>query len=255
MSPNRLLAEQHVERARRLDHPGGHRVDEHDLELDVRVLLRHLAHDPVPQRVAVAHRVGLGHQAQPAAPGLGEPEGMARRPLDDASRVDGDLDAEVVAGPRVGEATGADVLALGVLAHDHQVDAVGVAHLGRDAGEGPHRAEVDREVELLPQADDQAPDQLVVGDVRAADGAEQHGVEAPDDVGRVGGHRGPLAEVALAAPVELGGLQRRAAGAQRRLEHGERGCHDLRSDPVTRDRREAYCGTLRHVHPFNWSDQ
>ena len=60
---------------------------------------------------------------------------MVRGPLDDAPGVHRDLDTEIVSGAGVRQPAGADVLALGVLADDDQVDAIGVAHLGGDAGE------------------------------------------------------------------------------------------------------------------------
>jgi len=43
-------------------------------------------------------------------------------------------------------------------------------------------------VELLAQADDEPPDQLVVGDVGPAHRPEQNRVGAPDDLGGIGRH-------------------------------------------------------------------
>ena len=102
--------------------------------------------------------------------------------------MDRDLDAEVVPGAGMRHSADSDVLTLGVLPDDDQVDPVGVPDLGRDSGEGAHGPDVDREVELLAQADDEPPDQLVVGDVGPAHRPEQNRVGAPDDLGGIGRH-------------------------------------------------------------------
>src|SRR5512132_663416 len=92
------------------------------------------AHAPVPQRVAVAHGVGLGHEREPAAALGSKREGMVGCALDDTPRVDRHLDADVLASARMCHAAGSDVLALGVLPDDDEVDPVGAAHAGRDTG-------------------------------------------------------------------------------------------------------------------------
>ena len=71
------------------------------------------------------------------------------------------------------------VLAFGVLAHADHVD-VGGAAVGQrrgDAGQQPHRPQVDVLAEPLAQRQDQVARRDVVGDARVADGAEVDRVE------------------------------------------------------------------------------
>ena len=174
-------------------------------------------------------------------------------------RVHRHLDADVLAGARVGHAAGSDVLALGVLPDDDEVDPVGAAHAGRDTGKRDYGADVDREVQLLAEADDQAPHELVVGHVRAPYGPEQGGVVLADDLGTVSGHRGALTQVALAAPVELGHLERAGRSVAVPLEggphHRDRRRDHLGADAVAGDHREPYRHLPSSIGTGHWSDQ
>ena len=194
MSPNRLLGQQHVERARGLDHAGGHRVDQHGLELDPRVLLRRPRARPGP---TAGSRSASRWTWSPGA--AGPPRSAASVKAWCAARSMTRREWTATSMPRSWPVPAwatppAPTYSPSVFSRTITRSTPSVSRtLVGTPGKATHRADVDREVELLAQADDQAPDQLVVGDVRAADGAEQHGVVLPDDVGRVGGHRGALA--------------------------------------------------------------
>ena len=99
-------------------------------------VLRHFVEDLVPQHHAVALRVRLGDQRQVLARPLARQlEGEAVHALDAAAREGRDLHRDFVRQAGVHAAAGAGILALGVLAHDHPVDLVRVAHRRGDAGQ------------------------------------------------------------------------------------------------------------------------
>ena len=77
-----VAGEQDVERRGCLDHAGSHGIDQDDLQLDGRVLLRDFTNNLVPQRIAVAHGVRLGDQCEPTGALGGKREGVLGGPLD-----------------------------------------------------------------------------------------------------------------------------------------------------------------------------
>jgi hypothetical protein len=122
--------------------------------------------------------------------------------LDAHAREDVDLHADLVRQPDVHPAAGSGVLALGVLPDAHHVDVRGAALAqGRGhARQEPDRADVQIEVEPLPDGQEEAPQGDVVGDRRRADRAQIDGVEPLEQVEAVSRHHRPRALVVAAAP-------------------------------------------------------
>src|SRR3989337_2384529 len=100
-------------------------------------------------------------------------------------------------GAGMGYASRSNVFALCVLPDDDKVDAVGVAHLGGHPGERPDRAHVHRKVQLLAEANDETPHQLMVGNIPPADGTEENGIELLYRFRGTPRHRGALTEEPL----------------------------------------------------------
>src|SRR5205085_11365049 len=88
---------------------------------------------------------------------LGKLERVLQHAVDAGARVDRLLRSDLAAGPPSLDAAGAGVQALGVLAHDDQVD-VFRSFAGERRGDTLwklHRAEVDVEIQLEPQPQQQ----------------------------------------------------------------------------------------------------
>ncbi len=128
-------------------HRGG--VDDHVGELDLRVLLGHLAPGVQEQSIGHLEDVRLVHQGDLLAPVLARVlEREPRDPLRAVARDDRD---------RLGRrAPGIDIVLdpcvqiLGVLAHNHQIDVV---EAGRHTGQGLGRAQIGEQVKVLPEGD------------------------------------------------------------------------------------------------------
>ncbi len=115
----RVLREQDVEAARVADELHRRVVDEHGVDLDVRVVGRDLVDDLAPELRRLEHAVLVG-QRQPPAPAARELEGAARDPLDLPRVVLADVEHHPVSEP----ALAAVVETARELADDHHVDAV-----------------------------------------------------------------------------------------------------------------------------------
>ena len=141
----------------------------------------------------------------------GQLEGEPGAALDAVAGVDRALGGHLERGALAEEAALAGVGALGVLPDDHEV-AVGCQRSG-DPGEG---AQVDVEVELEPQAEEQAPLQGARRDVGGAhgrpDGPEQDGVVAAELLERRVGQHLAGAQVPVGAEVVVGGVEHHARG-------------------------------------------
>ena len=127
------------------------------------------------------------------------------------------------------------VLALGVLADAHHVDLLGalVAQRADDPRHQPHRPQVDVLVEDLADRQQQTPQRHVVRHLRRADRAEVDRVKAPQHIQRIFGHHQPMLAVVVAAPRELGQIQREAGGGLLcGGEHPQPGLHDLAAGPI-----------------------
>ena len=118
--------------------------------LHVGVLLRHLGENFVPEAHGVRPGVGLGGggDALLAAPLARQLEGEAHHPLGAHAGDDAGLCGQLVGRAHVQAPAHIGVLALGVLAHDHEVDLFLVPQRRNHAGQQAHRAQVD----VLPQA-------------------------------------------------------------------------------------------------------
>ena len=97
---------------------------------------------------------------------LRELEGELQDAVDADARHDRFLHHHFALGAREHLAADGGVLALGVLAHDEEVDVAGLAagQRRRDAGHQAHRAQIDVLIELAPELDQRAPQRDVVGD-------------------------------------------------------------------------------------------
>ncbi len=114
------------------------------------------------------------------------------------------------------EPAGAGIQALGVFAHDDEVDVLRPFVLQRrlDAGVELHRAQVDVEVELEAQAQEHAREILRVGHPRVADRAEQDRVGGLQLLPHLIGDRHAGAQVFVGVDLEVLELQGRARGTQ-----------------------------------------
>ena len=142
--------------------------------------------------------------------------------LDPDPREDVHLQADLVAHADVHAAAGAGVLALGVLAHAHHVD-VGRGPAGERRGHArqePDRADVQVQVEALPDRQQEPPQRDVVGHARRADRAEVDRRRALEPAQAVGRHHRPGAAVVVAAPRQVL-PHKRALLAAGRLEHAD----------------------------------
>jgi hypothetical protein len=157
------------------------------------------------------------------------------------------LDRHLLRRAGVEPAADLGVLALDVLAHDHEVDVAGLA-AGERAGhplEEPHRAEVDVLVEAAADGDQKAPERDMVGHGGPAHGAEEDRVVAGDRLEPVLRHEAAGPGVAVAAPVLLVEGEVEAEAGGRLLQHGDALGHHLPADPVARDHRDS-----RALHAF-----
>src|SRR6185437_7712989 len=227
------------------DHVGAGRVDQQAVELDVGEVGVDDVDDLVPHDEVVRARVRLRDARQPAAAAAGQAEGVADDALDAVAGEDVHLQADLVAHADVHAAAGAGVLALGVLAYAHHVD-VGrppPRQRRRHAGQEPDRADVQVEVEALPDRQQQPPQRDVVGHGRRADGAEVDRVVPGQRAQAVVRHERARAGVVIAAPGQVRPLEAARMG---RLEHADALRDHLRADAVAADDRDA----VRHRRMF-----
>ncbi len=135
-------------------------------------------------------------------------ERVADAALDTHAGVDGPLGGHLVGCAAAQHAALAHVRTLGVLT-DHD-EVVGLRATGRGAHE---RSLVDVEVELEAHLQQETALDDAGGHVGGADGAEQDRVEAPQLVERGVGQDLAVAQVTLAAEVEVGRVELHAGGA------------------------------------------
>ena len=216
----------HVEAGRLLGQPHSRHVHQQLLHGQVGVVAGHgqgrLAEQPVadPQDVGLVHD---GHAAGPPQLGGAAPGQLAGRPGDARRGAPRDHplgDGGVAA---VLRALAPGVQPLGVLAHDHQVDARAL-----------RRPDVRVQVELAAQAHDRA---AVAGHgvVGRGDGAEEGGVRRPRGL-EGGGGQG----VAVALEGGPAGLGLDQLGVRRKGAQGPNGGRQhLRPDPVAGDDADA----------------
>ena len=208
----------------------------------VRIGLRHRLHALVPVRHRDRDAVGLRGRGQvPFGTLLREVEGESQNPVDALAREARLLEDDLAVGALVHAATDAGVLALGVLAHDEEVD---VARLAVDerrahARHEPARPQVHVLIEVTPELDQRAPERDMVGHLRGpADGAEEDRVVLADLLFPVLRHHRAVLQVVIARPVEVIELQLDLEPARRRVEDAQPLGHDLLADAVAGDHRD-----------------
>ena len=146
------------------------------------------------------------HQGQvPPRPRPGQVEGVTDAALDAEPGVDRPLGGDLGRGAFAQESTLASVGALGVFPDDSEVDR----HPGADTGRGDEGPQVDVEVQLEAQPQQQTPLEDTRGHLGGADGAEQDGVEGPQLVQHAVGQHLAGGQIAPAAEVVVGRLERR----------------------------------------------
>ena len=228
---------------RLVDHARGHRIHELLVPLDVRKLARHLVRDLVPHHHRVPLRIALGDDGQMLARArLRQFEREAQDALDAGARHDRNVGRHFDGMALVHASAHARVLALGVLAHDHPVQVLGLAALERciDARQDARRTHVRVLVEALADLESQAPQRDVVGNVGVPGRPEKNRILVAERVEAVGRHHHAMLAVVVAAPVEILELEAKAVAGCGDGFHDELARrNDFLSDAVTRDRRDA----------------
>ncbi len=180
----------------------------------------------------------------------GEVEGVADDAVDADARHHGLLHHELALG--VGEHTPADrrIFALGVLAHDDEVDVTGLAAGERrtHARHQPHRPQIDILIELPAELDQRAPQRDVIGHrLRPADGAEEDRVVAADLRLPIVGHHLPVREVIVAgSEFEFIDGQIEAVFFARGFEHAQTLGHHFLADAVAGNRGDPVFAGVGH---------
>jgi hypothetical protein len=211
-------------------------VDDQLLVLDLGVLLGHGAAAFEEHAVRALHDVRLVNGGDlPALLADGELEREAR----DARRRRGGryLDALDDTGNHPVLEPG--VLAFGVLAHDHHVDA---GETARAPGKVPHRSEIGVEVEHLAQGHARALERVP----RPYEPALQRDAVPPDRLDRLLGERRAVMPHRFGARRRLLPLDRHAGGR----EDADDGVGHLRADPVPGDERHPPDGMRHDVPPL-----
>ena len=212
------------------------------------VALTHGVGSAVPPRHADRDAVRLGRHGQvPARPAPGQFEGVLQHPVGTEARVDRLLDHDLAIGAGVHDAAQIGVFALGVLAHDEEIDLAGPARpplrIDQRAGhafEQPHRAQVDVLVELAPKLEQRAPQRHVVGHpCRPADRTEKNRVHALQlTFPVVRHHLAGVGVVVATGPADRRQIQHHAEALLRRLQHPQSLRHDFLADAVAGDHRD-----------------
>lgn len=157
------------------------------------------------------------------------------------------LDDHFALGAREQAAAAIGVLALGVLAHDEEIDLAGLAVLQRrrHAGHQAHRAQIDVLVEFAAELEQGSPQGLMVGHRGGpADRAEENGFVLADLRLPVVRHHLAVLGVVVAAPIEMVPLEADAEALRDGIEHFQAFRDDLLPDPVPRD----YCNFMFLCH-------
>ncbi len=117
------------------------------------------------------------------APALGQIEGVAQDAVDADAAHHGFLHDDLALGAGIHLAADRGIFALGVFAHDEEIDIAGLAAGERrwNARHQAHRPQVDILVELAAELQERAPERdMVRHGFRPADGAEEDRVVAAD---------------------------------------------------------------------------
>ena len=235
----------HVEAFRKTHEVRSEDVDVELVVADLRVAGGDRFHSLVPVRHGDRYAIRLGRRSQVAArPLRRQLEGEAHDAVDADARHHRLLDRELALGALEHAAADRRVLALSVLAHDHEVDfarraraAVGTHQRRADARHQPARPQVDVLVELAPELQQRAPQRDVVGyRGRPADGAVEDRIMAADPVLPVGRHHLAVpGEVVAGSEVEVVEVQVERELPRRCLQHPHALGNGLLADAVTRN--------------------
>ncbi len=174
------------------------------------VLLAHLLEALVPERHRVDDAVRLGGRGDVLLlRRAGEVEGELEDAVDALAGEDRLLNGHLVVGALEHAAADRAVLALGVLAHDPEVDLarLAVGERRRHAFEQAHGTQVHVLVEVAADRDQQAPQRDVIGHARPAHGAEEDALESLQGFHAVVRHHLAGLHQPIARPVEIGELE------------------------------------------------
>ena len=158
-------------------------------------------------------------------------------PVDALAGEDRLLHGHLVVGALEHAAADRGVLALGVLAHDPEIDVARLA-IGQRAGhalEQPHRAQVHVLVEVAADRDQQSPQRNVVGHARPADGAEEDALERLELLHAVVRHHLAGLHQPIARPVEIGEFEFEVEAPRGGFEHEYAFRQNFLTDSVTRN--------------------
>ena len=195
MSPNRLDATTTSNQSGLQHELRGQDVDVVLVGFDVGIVLRHRFDALVPVRHGDGDAVRLGRRRQMLLRRLRASSKANRRTRSTPLRV------KTVSCITISRSVPSNIrpptdgiFALGVLAHDAEIDVAGLAvgQRRRHAGHQPHRAQIDVLVELAAELDQRAPQRNVIGHLRRpADRAEEDRVVPADLVLPVLRHHAP----------------------------------------------------------------
>ena len=148
------------------------------------IILRHRLHALVPVRHGDRDAVRLGGRGEMLLRRLaGELEGEFQHAVDADAGQDGLLHDDFAVGAGKGAAADRRIFALGVLAHDPEIDVarLAVGERRRHARHQPHRTQVDVLIELAAEQDQRSPQRDVIRHLRRpADRAEEDRVVLAD---------------------------------------------------------------------------
>src|SRR5208282_4078383 len=157
------------------------------------------------------------------------------------------LDHDFALGPLEHPPADGGILALGVLAHHHEVDVArtAVGERARHPGHQAARPQVHVLVEAAAPLDERAPERNVVGNARRpADGAEIYGRVRAHALEPILGHHPPVLEVVVAAPRQLVPVEFDTEAAADGFEHALALGHDFLADAIAGNDGDAI--TLGH---------
>src|SRR5437588_1475009 len=219
---------------------GGEDVDVELIGLDLGVLLPYLGESLVPEGHGVDVAVRLRRRAEVSLALPGQLDRVAYRAIVALPGEDGLLDGGLALAPPEEAAAHFRIFALGVLAHDDEVDLPrrAAGQRRRHAGQEPDGPQVDVLIELPADGDEQSPERDVIGHARPAHRAELDGVVLADLLEAVLRHHPAGLEVPRAAPVERLPLEGDAESSSRRLQHAHTFGHHFRADAVSGNDRD-----------------
>ena len=231
-------ADHHVEPVRVAHEMRRQDVDVILVRLDVRVLLAHLGEALVPEWHGVDDAVRLGGRGHVLLlRRAGEVEGELEDTVDALAGEDRLLNGHLVVGTLEHAAADRAVLALGVLAHDPEIDVarLAVGQGRRHALEQTHRPQVHIFVEVATDRDQQSPQGNVIGHARPAHGAQEDALERLELLHAVVRHHLAGLHQPIARPVEIGEFEFEVEAPRGGFENEYAFRQNFLTDSVTRN--------------------